>query len=182
MIARHGRPRLFFALLPDRETISNIRFHAAQCSPDTGNLVAADNYHITLLFLGHLDPQQGEALCTDCDSINLPPFSLTIDTPGWWQKAGIFWLGPAITPAALNTLHDTLTRMAMRRQLVPDRHRFVPHITLMRQVQHPPQYPVVKPFTWRAERFSLMQSDLRPEGVRYTEIAAWPLTGSSVQR
>lgn len=178
MTARGSKVRAFFALLPDRDTRGNIRFHAAQCSPETGNAVATDNYHITLLFLGNVAPQQLDALCVDCDGISLPPFRLTIDTPGWWQKAGIFWLGPASTPPALTTLHDTLARLAVRRQMVPDRHRFIPHITLMRQVRHAPQYPVMKPFTWQADHFSLMQSDLRPEGVRYTEIARWPLNGA----
>lgn len=167
--------RLFFALLPDRDTVAALDYHANQFSPGTAKKVRPENYHITLLFLGNVGRQHIEVLCTECDGIDLPAFELEISTPGWWKKAGILWLAPDSVPAPLASLHAALRAIAGRRRIAVENRPYLPHVTLMRKVSAAPQYPVIKPFTWRADSFSLVQSVTRPEGVKYSEIATWPL-------
>jgi 2'-5' RNA ligase len=167
--------RLFFALLPDRATQASLEYHANQFSPITGRKVSPDNFHITLLFLGNIDRQFIEPLCLACDSLDMPAFSLEIDTPGWWKKAGILWLAPSETPAPLRELHAALVNIAARSHLVNEKRDYVAHITLLRKVVSAPEYPVIKPFTWRADAFSLMESVTLPDGPRYTELASWNL-------
>lgn len=167
--------RVFFALLPDRNTVADINFHLNQFSPETGKKVRPENFHITLLFLGNVTRQHIDALCMDCDSIAVPAIDLTMTTPGWWKKAGILWLAPESIPPSLAKLHDALKTIAARRNLVHDKKEYLPHITLMRKVTAAPAYPVIRPFTWRASSFSLMQSNPRPDGVVYTELGRWPL-------
>lgn len=167
--------RLFYALLPDAGTVEAIDYHAAQFSPGTGKKVRPENYHITLLFLGNVAQRSADALCLDCDSIALPTFAFEINTPGWWQKAGILWLGPDSVPEPLQLLHDTLAAIARRQQLINKSPPYNPHITIMRKVQVAPQYPVIKPFNWQAGSFSLIQSLSLPDGVRYRELMSWEL-------
>ncbi len=167
--------RLFFALLPDRATKSALEYHANQFSPVTGRKVCPDNFHITLLFLGNIDRHYIEPLSLACDNLELPAFSLEIDTPGWWKKAGILWLAPSATPAPLKHLHAALASIAARCHLVIEKRDYVAHITLLRKVVSAPEYPVIKPFTWRADAFSLMESVTLPDGPRYTELASWNL-------
>lgn len=167
--------RIFFALLPDSDTRAAIDTHAAQYSPLTGRKVKPENYHITLLFLGAVDVRTIEALCMDCENIHLPSFTVTIARVGWWKKARILWLAPDHTPAPLADLVKTLDAYAARHRLARDRREYFPHITLMRKVADAPQQPLVRPFTWRAESFSLMQSITHPNGVEYRELARWSL-------
>ena len=175
MKAARNSVRLFFALLPDRATTTALEFHASQYSPTSGRKVSPDNYHITLLFLGNVDRQHIEPLSLACDSLELPAFTLDIDTPGWWKKAGILWLAPSVAPAPLTDLHAALVRTAAGCHLVTEKRDYVAHITLMRKVSSAPQYPVMRPFRWRADAFSLMESVTLPDGPRYTELASWNL-------
>ncbi len=57
---------------------------------------------------------QIDALCLDAAAIALPAFDLVIDDCGWWQKTGIFWLGPAHSPPALLELARQLAAIATR--------------------------------------------------------------------
>jgi len=167
--------RVFFSLLPDPRTMEAISFHANQYSPDTGRKVRAENFHITLLFLGNVAIQTIDKLCMDCDSLASPSFELLINSPGWWKKSGILWLGPKDIPNALDELHQSLKSLAGRHRIPTDNKPYVPHITLMRKVREAPENPVVKPFTWTADSFTLMESETMPDGARYTELASWPL-------
>lgn len=167
--------RLFFALLPDAQATAAIEYHARQYSPGTGRKVSPENYHITLLFLGNVGRQHIDALCQACEGLALPAFTLDITTPGWWKKAGILWLAPEQVPTALTGLHERLAGIAAQRHIACEKRDYIPHITLMRKVVTAPQYPLVKPFTWQAREFSLMQSVTRPDGVQYQELASWPL-------
>lgn len=170
-----GTTRLFFALLPDRETQSAIQWHATQLSPNTGKPVKPDNYHITLKFLGNVDHRTAEGLCMDCDEIDISGFELSITRAGWWNKAKILWLAPESIPSPLSELAKQLDNLASKRKLPAEKKAYFPHITIMRKVAEAPQQPTVKPFTWQAHAFCLMQSFTRPEGAKYTEVARWPL-------
>lgn len=167
--------RLFFALLPTQTERRAIEQHAAQLSPDAGRKVPPDNWHITLHFLGNVPHDKIDILCLDATAIVLPTFDFTIDDCGWWEKTGIFWLGPTHSPPALLDLSAQLGSLAARRKLTMEKRRFHPHLTLMRGVHTPPQGVLVKPFTWQAREFWLMQSEPTAGGVKYRKLESWPL-------
>jgi len=173
-VPQNGK-RVFFALLPDAATIAAIDRHAAQYSPLAGKKVDPANYHITLRFLGHVDQRTLDALRMDCQGLHVPAITMTISDVGWWKKAGILWLGPKQIPDSLQDLVDQLSALAGQRKLPRENRPYVPHITLMRKVMAAPLHPLVKPFTWQADSFSLMESFLHPEGVEYRELESWPL-------
>lgn len=167
--------RLFFALLPDAETIRAIDYHTNQYSSLIGKKVKPENYHITLLFLGNVDEKTLDGLLVAGDALQLNGFNIEIDEAGYWSKPGILWLGPRETPFNLMNLVDETRQAAGSKNLPMKKSKYHPHITLMRNVKTAPQHPVVKPFTWEANSFSLMQSFTHPEGVQYRELASWPL-------
>jgi len=175
----HGKgretSRLFFGLLPGAEAIRSIQFHVDQCSEVTGKKVIADNFHITLLFLGNIENSTINNLCAECDNISASSIELTINEAGFWSKPGILWLGPEIIPAELLSLVGSLRKIARDRKLNPGKNKYHPHITLMRKVLSAPQQPIVKPFNWHAGSFSLVKSHTHPDGVQYQELASWPL-------
>lgn len=170
-----GGKRVFFALLPDSDTVAAIEHHAAQYSPLSGRKVPPANYHITLLFLGNVEQRVLDALRMDCRGLHAPAVEMAISEAGWWKKAGILWLGPKQAPIELLGLVDQLNNLAGQRRLPRENRPYVPHITLMRKVSEAPLHPLIQPFTWRADSFSLMESILHPEGVEYRELESWPL-------
>lgn len=172
----HHTSRLFFALLPDDRTVDAINWHADQYSPRTGRKVRPENFHITLLFLGNVNAATQERLIMTCNNLHSQTFDLEISTSGWWKKAGIFWLAPEHTPAKLTALHESLVSAAGSCRLTTQKRPYAPHITIMRKVTQAPQHPLIKPFTWQAEDFSLMQSITHSDGVEYRELATWPLS------
>ena len=167
--------RLFFALLPDAETIRAIDYHTHQYSSLTGKKVKPENYHITILFLGNVDEKTHDGVLVACDSIQSGRLTLEIDEAGYWSKQGILWLGPQETSIDLLNLVDETRQAVNRKNLPMKKTQYHPHITLMRNVKTAPQHPLVKPFSWEANSFSLVQSYTHPEGVQYRELACWPL-------
>ncbi len=125
------------------------------------------------LFL--LTAKTHDGLLIASDSIQPGHFELEIDEAGYWSKPGILWLGPRETPINLLNLVDKTRQAAGSKNLSMKKSKYHPHITLMRNVKTAPQHPVVKPFTWKANSFSLVQSYTHPEGVQYRELASWPL-------
>src|SRR5574337_1362430 len=91
--------RLCFALWPD-DTLRHILYketrHAVRASG--GKPVLAENFHITLAFLGHLDVDGAAAARAAADSTQGEPFDLVLDRTGFWPDARVVWLGPSAVP------------------------------------------------------------------------------------
>ncbi|HKS14328.1 MAG TPA: RNA 2',3'-cyclic phosphodiesterase, partial [Pseudomonas sp.] len=103
-----GEPfkRLFFALdcpAPQRRAIAQWRRDLGLRS---GKPVPAENFHLTLLFLGDVDAAQVPAICAAADDLKLPPapLRLMLDELQRWQRSGVLVLAPQQTPPALRQL------------------------------------------------------------------------------
>jgi 2'-5' RNA ligase len=142
-----------------------------------GRPVPADNYHITLAFLGH----QPAALCDDIvaagHAVSQEPLKLVIelDRFGYWPKPRVFWFGPAECPPSLTALALHLwTRMAGL-GLARDTRALQPHVTLCRKVQRAPQLDPPGVVRWRAAGFALVESVTAQQGAEYTVVERFPL-------
>src|SRR6266478_6212584 len=94
--------RLFFALWPDPATRAAIAALARDVGRETdGRAVAADNVHLTLIFLGEQPAEIVPQLCASGAAIEFSAFRLALDEVDCWRKTGIAWLGASETPAAL---------------------------------------------------------------------------------
>ena len=75
--------RLFFALWPDvgcREALAKLARRLLRRHP--GKAVPAENYHITLNFLGSVTPPSRACAERVADSISVSPFALSFDHAG----------------------------------------------------------------------------------------------------
>lgn len=130
--------RLFFAVPFGEETLD--RLCAAQellrARANRGRFSPRENLHLTLAFLGELPPSRLDALDRAVKSIPFPPFEAKFDRLGCFRRPGgsIWWAGLRPTPQLLaiqRSLSDALQREGFS---LEDR-RFVPHVTLARQVE-----------------------------------------------
>ncbi len=172
--------RLFFAICPDEAT--RTRAHAAASALHErhrpgGYLIKPHRYHITLLFLGDFVPPEQEALALQAaTTVRSPPFSLVLDRAGGFRNRKVpCWLGPQRPPAALELLYGRLHAAMIKAQITPERLRFVPHLTIIRDARHTLPSTEIAPITWPIDDFVLIRSVLNTHPPEYQVLGRYPL-------
>ncbi len=185
--------RLFIAVLippPIIEALAQVQSQLRQQLPDrTLRWVAPENFHITLLFLG----EQPEARLPEIQralqsaSQLSEPFEIEVRGLGAfpnWNRTNVLWAGVEDPSQTLARLSHHLERTLMER---PSGKPFHAHITFAR-FKDPRAHDLPKRLIDAVERLSnpsfgrftvshlsLMLSELRPEGSRYTELERFAL-------
>lgn len=153
-----------------------------------GRRVDDDNLHLTLTFLGDVTDEGLEELHDTLSAIRGAPVDLRFEGLGVFgeERPRAVWAAVA-ADARLLELQKQVERAARKAGLSPEARRFVPHVTLARlKGRREDAAPlarflgergagIVPPV--RAVAFSLMSSQLRPEGAEYEELARYPLLG-----
>jgi RNA 2',3'-cyclic 3'-phosphodiesterase len=166
--------RLFFALWPDVVTRSALESLARVTVAVTGGrAVAADNFHLTLAFLGERPAAMVPDLCALASEIDVTPFTLSLDNVGCWRKTGIAWLSTGNRTPELPMLHERMVAALAAPRIVIDERRFMPHVTLARRVQSTIARQLAPPIAWHVDSFALVASTLDPRGVRYDVLRTW---------
>ncbi|AEF99474.1 RNA 2',3'-cyclic phosphodiesterase [Methylomonas methanica] len=166
--------RLFFALWPNQDTrrqCNQLSLKMLGC----GKPVAANNLHVTLLFLGLVDAAGQQAVSKAACRIAIEPFCLAFDRVDFWKKPAIVCLRAEQVDRVLSTWVETLTVAALENGIAVDQRPYKPHVTLLRKAK---QLPVAEfePIIWRAEGFCLVESCSTPSGVEYRVLERWGLS------
>jgi 2'-5' RNA ligase len=168
--------RVFYALVPPvplQQTLGHLA--RALALRVHGRPVPAENIHLTLAFVGAWPASGLDTLLDVGARVPGRGAEVTLDTLGGFRRAGVAWIGASTPPVALTALAALLERALCACGVAVDARPFHPHLTLARHC-HGPFAPVrTGPFEWHVDAVTLMQSDTRPEGSRYTPIARWPL-------
>jgi 2'-5' RNA ligase len=170
--------RVFFALWPDppvRDALAALaRDAAAQAQ---GRASAAEDLHLTLVFLGDVAPSRvallqaiGRHVCAA-----VPAFTLSLDCTGMFRGSGIAWAGASATPPELAGLVGRLREALVAEGFALERRGFRPHVTLARRCRKPGGIRIAEPVAWIAAGMALNASELRSDRSRYRELASWPL-------
>lgn len=141
-----------------------------------GNFTPMDNFHLTLHFLGEMQPEDIEYLQDALyeTARRNRPFSLTINQIGFFPRGnrGILWAGLEKS-SALQRLFGTLEKSLEQQGFARERKGLSPHITLGREVE--PQRGFadvqknvkVEPIPFAVRRISLMESVRRGAKLLY---------------
>jgi 2'-5' RNA ligase len=156
------------------------------CLAQTGGrlaIVDPANLHITLKFLGEVDPAQIGLIIEALRAVRAGPFDLTVGRPvcNPSRRPRVIWcdVADAGESAALaRQVDDLLAPFGFPRESRP----FRPHVTLARVKEfHPSQCREVaclppEPLGWcRVESIRLKKSTLTPRGSIYEDLAEVPL-------
>lgn len=153
--------------------------------------VAPENLHLTLKFLGGVEPDRLEqvAAALGAAAAAAGPFELALRGLGAFPSpdrprvvwAGVHAGGPAVAALAAR-VEDALGPLDFPREA----RAFSAHVTLGR-IREPRRRAALgaalaagaeKDFgRFRVGQMALMRSDLSPRGTRYTALASWPLRG-----
>ena len=131
--------------------------------------------HLTLAFLGSLDPARGALAEEAARGVRERGFVLELDRFGHWPRPRVLWTAPTRPPEALAGLAGALRAALAERGFPPDARGFVPHLTLARDVTRmrgPREHP---PLRWPVDAFHLVESATRSEGARYRLLRTFAL-------
>lgn len=172
------RQRLFFALWPDAAASSALATLADDAGLRRGKLVAPENLHITLFFLGDATPDQRACAERSAAEVDAPVFTLTLDRLGGFRRAGVLWSAPSDTPEPLSKLVAVLGESLAGCGFEIERRPYHAHVTLARKVRQRVAQRPHSPVVWTVDCFHLVRSRLQAQGARYQILSSWSLDGA----
>jgi len=165
--------KLFFALWPDDKTRLALARLGRSLEIEGYKTVPPYNFHVTLLFIGHVDEASELLIKESVNSITAEPFLITFDRLSYWINPKVLCLTcrqPAQQIMALaQRLNDAVTNVGLATDAKP----YNPHVTLARHVSSFVERDC-DPLVWRAESFCLVESCSSIDGVIYQVKNQWP--------
>ncbi len=170
--------RLFFALWPDEVCRERLGALAATAqAAGGGRLVPAQDWHVTLCFLGSVPEGLAGRLEAAAAQLRARPFTLHFDRLRYWRQSRVAVVLGSCPPAALE-LATTVRELARQLGLAPDDKPLQPHITLVRGLARPPRgIGLDVPLSADALVLAESREGLTAPATRYVMRGRWPLTG-----
>jgi len=172
--------RLFFALWPDEAVRAELRAAQEAMPRRGGRPVHVEDVHITLAFLGQVDPERRACMEAAAGGVEGVRFELLIDRQGYWSRPRVAWCAPSDVPDALGELVRGLSRVLVPCGYQPERRSYRPHVTLFRDSRAVPEGPLACPVHWPCREFVLAASASVADGPRYQILARWPLSSGGL--
>lgn len=171
--------RLFFALWPSQSVRAHFHDWARAVHADCGGRVLrAETLHLTLAFLGEVDPSRLDLLMALMQRTPLVPCTLTFDHLVYEVDRKILWASANHVPDALGATRDTLLSQWQNQGGRIEVRSFRPHVTLLRHARCAPADPNPKPVIWTCDNYVLIHSVRTPRGPHYRRLAS-TITSSS---
>jgi RNA 2',3'-cyclic 3'-phosphodiesterase len=153
-----------------------------------------EKLHITLKFLGELEPARVEALSNAAARAvaGVEPFELTVDEPGAFPPHGqprVLWLGILDDSGRLAFMHRALETACAAAGFGRESRAFKPHLTLARlrspqgarELAAAHRDAPFEPQSFGVSELVVMRSELGPGGSRYTPLSRHPLGSGEVE-
>jgi 2'-5' RNA ligase len=117
------------------DALENIRQQLAPRSvPESDSALrwsAPDGWHVTLQFLGSVSEDRASSVLDHLSTVRATPVPIRIEGLGFFDRAGVFWAGVALTPELL-ALQQLITAAMRSCGFIPEDRPYSPHITLAR--------------------------------------------------
>jgi 2'-5' RNA ligase len=182
--------RLFFALWPDSDSRARFADAAAHLGMDHATLIAPENYHLTLAFVGEVVESRLSLLRQIGGEQRAGACTIKFDAYDYWPAPQVLVAVTRETPSALlelcARLHERLAlHGAQSNPENPPQAQATPfraHVTLARKVAQAPVLKAMSPIWWRASSFSLVRSDTGGVRAVYTVVDTWSLLDEMEKR
>lgn len=173
--------RLFVAVNFSMDAKCELSALTARCRSALSGAIAVrpDNFHLTLAFLGEVEPHLLPMLRKTVASVDgFEPFILSVETLGRFVRndGDILWADVRGDIAALTTLRSRLCKALSEAGFPVENEEFRPHMTLVRQAVYLENFKALQmsadftPIPQRVEKISLMKSERIGGVLTYTEI------------
>jgi 2'-5' RNA ligase len=166
--------RCFVGLWPDASARERLAQLGTELHRRVGRarLIPPHNIHLTLAFIGTLDPITAHRLATALAGLRPEAASWVVDTIGMFDRARVLWVGGESCPP-LAKLALAVRRLLGDLEIVFDEKPFAAHITLLRDFA--PQRanhligPIRPPIAFPLSSPRLLVSEATRDGVRYRD-------------
>jgi 2'-5' RNA ligase len=175
--------RLFFALWPAAAEQQGLaQASAAAVAGSGGRPIPAANLHVTLAFLGNVDPARLprlHALALElATESGLPALQLQFQTLEHWPRPQILCAtaGSDVPASPASALATRLRQATLAGGFIPDLKPFRAHVTVARKVARAPAaLPPLARVTWSCHAFALVASTTGASGSAYSVLESYPL-------
>jgi 2'-5' RNA ligase len=181
--------RLFIGIALGQEAAKALacvreQFEAGSCADLRWS--APKGWHVTQQFLGSVDEERARCVVEKLRAVRAARIPMRIEGLGFFERAGVFWAGVALTPELL-ALQQFVTAAMRNCGFVPETRPYNPHITLARakgrngaKALAPLQNAVQRAkidlcAEFTANEFLLYESFPGPEGSKYEVKERFPL-------
>jgi len=171
-----ARQRLFFALMPDVQTLKRIKGIQQELKIRhgiEGRAVRSEQFHVTLAFLGSQPTSRLQTLLDLGAGLEMPVCRVLLDRLGIFPRAGVMWLGTATPPQELSAFQSELVGALDRVDIPFDRKPWKFHVTLYRDLRTPSVRIEPEAVSWDLKSFSLVESISTNGGVEYRQLGRW---------
>ncbi len=166
----------FFALWPDEATAKKLYQIGQLILPDNQQrLIDWTRLHITLVYLGKVEPELLERAKQIAGQIQAAPFRLKVDQAKQWRRAKLLWLGEQTENVPLQRLFAELQLKLATLGFKPEARQFKPHISIARKYNRPQLSVQFEAVEWWVDRFYLVKSINLGNHSVYETIGSWPL-------
>ena len=167
--------RLFFALWPDDAVRHALLHWQTHNLPGSVRWQHRADLHMTLRFLGMVDPDRIDDLRRIGDDLPHESFGLVLDETGYWARPQVLWCGPSSPPGGLLSLHQALEGALAAEGWPVEQRPFRPHVTLARKVRQAGAYGPLLPVSWQVRELALVESRAGQVPL-YQPLHVWSLT------
>ncbi len=174
-----GGVRLFVAVFPPEDVLADLRRRVAAAAGPAVRLTPVDRWHVTLAFLGNVEPEHRPDVERALDGVaTAGPLRLRLSGGGSFGRgrSAVLWTGLDGDLAGLGDLHARLRDALVAGGLPHDERPFTPHLTVA-YANSPAVREALRDHagpTWTADEFVLVQS-LHAEGGGYRRLRTWRL-------
>ncbi len=171
--------RLFFALVPDLDTVGRIESVQRKLNIPA-RAVKAGQFHVTLAFLGNQPIDRLPLLLAIAAGLDMPACTVAFDRLGSFQRARVAWLGVSRPPVELLTFQARLAARLEQERIALDHKPWKFHLTLYRDLRTPLVTMEPDTVSWDLNGFSLVESVSTGRGVEYRQLGRWKAGSPSI--
>ena len=168
--------RLFIAIMlsDDMKKAVTGTMHELKKADVRGSYVPAQNLHVTLAFIG--ETKDASAVKTAMQTLSCKPFRMAFAEMGVFDN--LLWVGIKGNQG-LNKLAKYVGTVLDEAQIPYDRKKFVPHVTIIRNMGGPWKKVSPPKADMTVKKVSLMKSEQKNGKQVYTEIFSVDLGGKA---
>jgi len=135
----------------------------------SGRFSRDENLHLTLAFIGEVNPAKADKIKTIMDTVTFVPFDAVIDRLGTFSRGTLWWAGLREDKPLMDLQREVEHKLALC-GFEQDGRRFNPHITLGREVATDVKPWKIEPFGETVKGIDLMKSERLGGKLMYTPL------------
>ncbi len=168
--------RIFFAIELNQTIKTRLLGFQDRLLTIDANPIKAENFHITLCFLGNVSEPKIESILDGLNPPSMTPFKVSIHHPLYFSNSKIMGLAVDDGKKQLARLKSHIeNQLQAITHFDLEKREYKPHVSLFRKVEQLPENLPVFQQDFSVDSFCLMASVPTKKSVRYEVIEEWRL-------